>query len=173
MELLGIKQSRVDPWKTQELGALTLHAVKNPCITYSRPSTYIFQFICVCGSRSSDSTNLISYSTVVFTIEKNPCISGPTLFKPTLFNGQLCTIQTLSPYKIILASSPFLPYLLNRRNGSILGLRFTLPYCLSFSKAAFQIFLPQFCYPNCQLFLLPNLQVSSFQTCRLSMTQNS
>lgn len=75
LELLGIKQSRTDPWKTQELGALTpLH--KNPHITHSRPSIYMFWILCVCGSTSSHSTNLNSCYNDSFGRGKCVCVSG-------------------------------------------------------------------------------------------------
>ena len=45
--------------------------------------------LCICGSASMDSTNLRSCSSVVFTTEKNPHISGPTQFKSVLVKGQL------------------------------------------------------------------------------------
>ena len=42
-----------------------------------------------CVSASAGSTNHRSRNTVIFTIEKNPCISGLTQFKPVLFKDQL------------------------------------------------------------------------------------
>ena len=67
---------------------LTLPVVKNQPITYSQPYIYMW-FLHICGSASKDSNNHRLYSTIVFTTEKHPCISGCTQFKPVLFKGQL------------------------------------------------------------------------------------
>ena len=72
------------------LEALTLHAVENPCVTQSWPSLWFFH---IRGSTSVDSTNLRLCSTVVFTIEKNPCISRHVQFKPVLFKNHLDYIK--------------------------------------------------------------------------------
>ena len=47
------------------------------------------RFLCSHASPSADTTSLRQSSTVVFTIENNPHVSGPTQFKLTLFKGQL------------------------------------------------------------------------------------
>lgn len=61
-----------DPWATQVLGMLILQTVENPRVTYSWPS--------ICDSSTSkESANLRSCSTIIFTTEKNPFISGPTV----------------------------------------------------------------------------------------------
>ena len=50
------------------------------------------QFFCIYGFASKTSTNHGSCSIIVFTIEKNPHVSGRTQFKPVLlFQGQLYT----------------------------------------------------------------------------------
>ena len=60
------------------------HTVENLPVTYSQPFVSIHS-----SSASTDSANHGSRSTVVFTIEKNPHISGPVQSKPVLFKGQL------------------------------------------------------------------------------------
>ena len=79
--------STVDPW-TQGLGAPTLHGDGNLCMVYG-PSSIYTRYQRTCSSAFADSTNCRQSSIVVFTIEKNPCISGPVQFKPMLFRGQL------------------------------------------------------------------------------------
>ena len=54
----------------------------------------------------TDSTSLGTYSTVVFTTEKNPHISGPVLSKGQLYiqcsqNGAWCLISTLFAFALI------------------------------------------------------------------------
>ena len=50
----------VEPWTMWGLGALTLHAAENLCVTYSQPSIYVvppyMQIFHTCGSTSADST---------------------------------------------------------------------------------------------------------------------
>lgn len=47
------------------------------------------QFLSIHSPASMELTNLGQCSTVVFTMEKNSPISGPTLFKLMLLDGQL------------------------------------------------------------------------------------
>ena len=47
------------------------------------------RFLCIHSSTSMDSTNLGSCSNIVFTMEKNPCVSGPMQLIPVLFKSQL------------------------------------------------------------------------------------
>ena len=84
MSAMGTKTKyiTVDSRTVCGLGAQTLHAVENPSIALQSG-------LRIQGSASSDSANLGSCSTVIFTIEKNPCVSGPVQFKPVLFKGQL------------------------------------------------------------------------------------
>ena len=65
----------------RELGVPTLRADKKPCITLQ-------VVLCIHGSTSTDSTNRGFCNTVIFTIERNPLMSGPSQFKPVLFKGQ-------------------------------------------------------------------------------------
>lgn len=80
---------RVDPWTTKCLGCPFSAWLKNPCITY-RVDTPYMRFLCICStSPSVESTNLGLVGTIVFTIEKNLCVSRPIESKPMLFKGQL------------------------------------------------------------------------------------
>ena len=67
------------------LGAPTLLAVENPCITYSWTSIHVVPpylwFHHICGSTFTDSTYHGLFSTTVFTVEKNLHISEPTQVK--------------------------------------------------------------------------------------------
>lgn len=67
------------PLRTQGIGTLTHHEVKNPSRTYSWPSIYAVSlypsFLCIQGSVSANSVCCRSCSIVVFTTEKkNPHI---------------------------------------------------------------------------------------------------
>ena len=73
LELFGIKQCWTNPWKTQELGTLTLCRVKNPHVTHSRPSIYMFWILCVCGSTSSHSTSL-THAIMILLAGENVCV---------------------------------------------------------------------------------------------------
>ena len=67
--------------------------VKTLCITYrwpSVPAVLLYRrFLCIHSFTSLYWTNLGLCSTIVFTIEKNPNISGLAQFKPMLFKSQL------------------------------------------------------------------------------------
>ena len=65
-----------------ELGALTLHVVKNLSATLQSALHTL-------GSASVHSTSFISCSTLVFTIRKKPRISGTVWFQPMLFKSPL------------------------------------------------------------------------------------
>ena len=71
--------------------------LENLGITHSWPSVYeillFLQLLLIYDSASADSTNCGSCRTVVFAIEKNLHISGPTQFKPVLFKGQLQSVK--------------------------------------------------------------------------------
>ena len=71
--------------------------LENLGITHSWPSVYeillFLQLLLIYGSASADSINCGSCRTVEFAIEKNLHRSGPTQFKPVLFNGQLQSVK--------------------------------------------------------------------------------
>ena len=73
LELFGIKQCWTNPWKTQELGTLTLCRVKNPHVAHSRPSIYMLWILCVCGSTSSHSTSL-THAIMILLAGENVCV---------------------------------------------------------------------------------------------------
>ena len=66
--------------------ATSFSAVENPYITCSWPSMWFFQIL---DFTSADSTSCRWCSAVVFTVEKNLCINGPTQFICLLFKDQL------------------------------------------------------------------------------------
>ena len=75
-----------------------LPAVENPNIPYSWPSK--FEFLCICGSASGDSTDRGRCSTAVVTMETIPRISGPAQFIPMLFKSQLYRVSVLQDEKV-------------------------------------------------------------------------
>ena len=58
-------------------GVPALLAVEDPCTA----SPFETRFLHICGFTFSDSNNSGLCSTVVFAIEKYPCINGPVQFK--------------------------------------------------------------------------------------------
>ena len=65
--------------------------LENLGVTYSRPSISAVSYPWFCILRFNHGP----YSTVVFTTEKNPCINGPTQFKPVLFKGVSAVINLI------------------------------------------------------------------------------
>lgn len=74
-------KNTTDPWTTWGIGVLTLQIVENLSVIYSQPFLSVappyLQILHICNSSSEDSTNCRLCSTILFTIEKNPLISGP------------------------------------------------------------------------------------------------
>ena len=68
---------------------LCFDAVKNLCLTWPSVGCLYTWFLPIWGSASADSTSWGSCSAIVFTIEKDPRISGLMQLKPLLFKDQL------------------------------------------------------------------------------------
>ena len=82
---------QADPCSAQGLGVQNLHIVKNPHITNVHSQ---YPRFCILWS-----TNIGSWSTVVFIIEKIPHRSGPAQLRPVLFKDQqykLCHVSWVS-----------------------------------------------------------------------------
>ena len=81
----------------QGLGVPNFHKITNLHTIYSWPSVYavplyaipLHPWLYMHGFKQH-----IWCSTIVFSIEKYLCISGPTQFKPVLFKGQLYMGET-------------------------------------------------------------------------------
>lgn len=79
------------------LGVATLNKVKNPSITYSRPSLHPGCPLPIQGtSASMDLTNHRLHGTAAFTTgkkkKKKPSFNQPVAFKPMLFKEQMYRI---------------------------------------------------------------------------------
>ena len=101
------------------LGVLIFHIVEN------------LQFLCIHGSASKDSINWGWCRTVVFTLEKNPCINPWTLAVQThVVQGSIVYISLLLFYFIFLSSTLTNTPGHKRQCGFHLALPFSLGTCL-------------------------------------------
>ena len=89
-EELSWASQTADPWTTGGKGCWHMHSWK----PYNLESTFCISNSSV--SSSLDSTSCGLWSTVVFTIEKDPQISGSVQLQPALFKGQLHRSTMLS-----------------------------------------------------------------------------